>query len=459
MDIWRNYSVAKNRIPSYIEFNNSILPTLHRETRAFQEVANMRSPIRKLRVIFLSLISLTVAMTLFAENTGRNFVADLPPERGLRTACLRMDVYPNSQIASNTPGYAFSYFGDSNDYIYDGYLILGNSAANLSYSTSLQGTGIPTPSNPFGYLYPDAIAMTIDSVSYASHRVAAGKGYNRDSTIMFDVRWFAAKHPDTCNSMVAEFKIYKGPNGGTVTGLTIAYYVDVDVPADSFSRNYCGVDPSRSMVYQRGASTDGPNNNASRYAAMAGLSYRRQIIGGLVLPASTYIYPEAGVFENDSIWNRMSILQDGQYSIAPGFADPGVGTGPATDLVSVLVLDRNQTVTSSDTLYYGVVLAGQSDGGTLTSLKNAIDKGLYFAADHNLVPGAFVEGCLCGDANNSGGFTISDVVYIITAVFAGGPLPSQPCLGDANGSGDMSVSDAVFLIGFHFFGGPVPHCP
>lgn len=418
----------------------------------------MKNRFSAIRMISLSLLSLTLAMTLLAGDAGQNSVADIPPERDLRTACLRMDVYPTSQISRNVPGYAFSYFGDSNDYIYDGYLILGNSAANLSYSTSLQGTGIPTPSNPFGYLHPDAIAMTIDSVSYASHRVAAGKGYNRDSTIMFDVRWFAAKHPDTCNSMVAEFKIYKGPNGGAVNGLTIAYYVDFDVPADSFSRNYSGVDPPRSMVYQRGASTDGPNNNASRYAAMGGLSFRQQIIGGFVLPASIYIYPEAGVFENDSIWNRMSILQNGQYSIAPGFADPGAGTGPAADLVSVLVLDRNRTVTSSDTLYYGVVLAGQSDGGTLINLKNAIDKGYFFAASHGLVPGAFVD-CLCGDANNSGNFTISDVVYIIAAVFSGGPLPAQPCLGDADGSGDWNISDAVFLMVHIFGGGPAPHCP
>ncbi len=418
----------------------------------------MKNRISALRLILLCLLSLTLAMTVDAGVTGGDTKADLLPERGLRTSCLRMDVYPTSQVSLYAPGYAFSYFADLSDYLYDGYLVLGNSAANLSYSTAIRGTGIPTPSNPFGYLLPDAEAMTIDSVSQAGHRVAAGKGYNRDSTIMFDVRWFASKHPDTCNTFIGEFKIYKGPNGGTVTGLTIAYFADWDVPSDSLAFNYSGVDPSRSMVYQRGAYTGGPNNNASRYAAMGGLSYRRQIIGGFVLPSSIYIYPEGGVFENDSIWNRMSILQNGQYSTAPGSADPGVGTGPAIDLVSVLVLDRNQTVDSNDTLYYGVVLAGQPAGGTLAGLQNAINKGYSFSASHDLVPGAFLD-CLCGDCDGNGVITISDAVCLICYIFSGCPPPSPICNGDANGTGTVGISDAVYLINHIFGGGPAPFCP
>ncbi|MBK7092296.1 MAG: dockerin type I repeat-containing protein [bacterium] len=69
------------------------------------------------------------------------------------------------------------------------------------------------------------------------------------------------------------------------------------------------------------------------------------------------------------------------------------------------------------------------------------------------------ECCLCGDANNSGGFSISDAVFIIAHIFGGGPAPVQACLGDANGSGGISISDAVFLISHIFGGGPAPHCP
>lgn len=73
--------------------------------------------------------------------------------------------------------------------------------------------------------------------------------------------------------------------------------------------------------------------------------------------------------------------------------------------------------------------------------------------------GIAFECCLCGDANNSGGFSISDAVFIIAHIFGGGPAPVQMCLGDSNGSGGISISDAVFLIAHIFGGGPAPHCP
>ena len=67
--------------------------------------------------------------------------------------------------------------------------------------------------------------------------------------------------------------------------------------------------------------------------------------------------------------------------------------------------------------------------------------------------------CLCGDANNSRFYSISDAVHIISHTFAGGPPPGIPCLGDANGSGGISISDAVYLISYIFGGGAEPHCP
>ena len=351
----------------------------------------MRTRFVAVRMILLSLLTLGLAITLNAKVTSQRSSADIPPERGLRTSCLRMNVYPSSEISASVVGKSFTYFVDQKPYLFDGYLILGNSANNLSYSTELGPDGsIPTATNPYGYLIPATDAMTIDSTSPTGCRIASGQGYNRDSTIMFDVRWFASKHPDTCNTFIGEFKIYKGPNGGTVNGLTIAYFADWDVPADTGGDNYCGKDETRSMLYQRGAYTELPNGYSTRYAAMSGLSYKRQIVGGFVVPAPIYLYPEVGVLENDSIWNRMSILNQGQYSIAPGYGDPGAGIGPAEDLASVLVLDKNQTVGSNDTLYYGVILAGQPEGGSLNGLKAAIDKGYFFAAAHNLVPGAFV---------------------------------------------------------------------
>jgi len=61
-----------------------------------------------------------------------------------------------------------------------------------------------------------------------------------------------------------------------------------------------------------------------------------------------------------------------------------------------------------------------------------------------------------GDADNSGAVSISDAVYLINFIFAGGPEPQAGGSGDADCSGSLSISDAVYLINFIFAGGPPP---
>ncbi len=67
--------------------------------------------------------------------------------------------------------------------------------------------------------------------------------------------------------------------------------------------------------------------------------------------------------------------------------------------------------------------------------------------------------CLCGDANGDGVFSISDAVFLINYIFAGGSAPNPACHGDANGDGSVTISDAVFLINYIFGGGSAPSCP
>lgn len=67
----------------------------------------------------------------------------------------------------------------------------------------------------------------------------------------------------------------------------------------------------------------------------------------------------------------------------------------------------------------------------------------------------------CGDADGSKAVSISDAVYMINYIFAGG-LPPLPLLaGDADCSGSVTVSDAVYLINYIFAGGSAPcaACP
>ncbi len=63
---------------------------------------------------------------------------------------------------------------------------------------------------------------------------------------------------------------------------------------------------------------------------------------------------------------------------------------------------------------------------------------------------------LCGDADGSSSVSISDVVFLINYIFAGGPPPEPLMSGDADCSGSVTISDAVYLINFIFAGGPAP---
>lgn len=63
---------------------------------------------------------------------------------------------------------------------------------------------------------------------------------------------------------------------------------------------------------------------------------------------------------------------------------------------------------------------------------------------------------VCGDADNNGQVSITDAVYIINAIFGGGPQPEIPEAADVDCNDAMSISDAVYIINFIFGGGPAP---
>ena len=63
---------------------------------------------------------------------------------------------------------------------------------------------------------------------------------------------------------------------------------------------------------------------------------------------------------------------------------------------------------------------------------------------------------ISGDADNNGIVTISDCVFLINHIFAGGPPPVRVCQGDNDGNSIITISDCVYLIGYMFVGGPAP---
>ncbi len=72
--------------------------------------------------------------------------------------------------------------------------------------------------------------------------------------------------------------------------------------------------------------------------------------------------------------------------------------------------------------------------------------------------GALGIGCsyACGDVNADGIVSISDCLYLIQYIFAGGTPPMDPAGGDINCNGRVNIGDAVYLINYIFSGGAAP---
>lgn len=63
---------------------------------------------------------------------------------------------------------------------------------------------------------------------------------------------------------------------------------------------------------------------------------------------------------------------------------------------------------------------------------------------------------LCGDADGSGQISISDAIFVVSYVFAGGAAPEPLAAADVDVSGVVNISDAVYLINYIFAGGAAP---
>jgi hypothetical protein len=63
----------------------------------------------------------------------------------------------------------------------------------------------------------------------------------------------------------------------------------------------------------------------------------------------------------------------------------------------------------------------------------------------------------CGDATSDGMVTVSDVVFLVSYLFKGGPEPWL-YYSDANGDCQVTVSDVVYLVNYLFKGGAQVKC-
>jgi hypothetical protein len=74
-------------------------------------------------------------------------------------------------------------------------------------------------------------------------------------------------------------------------------------------------------------------------------------------------------------------------------------------------------------------------------------------SDNDVVARRFTA-CSSSDEDGNAKRDVSDVFYLINALFAGGPAPV--CGGDVDGNGKADVADVFYLINFLFAGGPPP---
>lgn len=83
---------------------------------------------------------------------------------------------------------------------------------------------------------------------------------------------------------------------------------------------------------------------------------------------------------------------------------------------------------------------------------------LFFLAFFSL-PAAAGADFVRGDANDDGSIDITDGVFTLNWLFAGGADPGCLSAADANDNGQVDLSDAVYTLGFLFMGGRAPPAP
>jgi hypothetical protein len=129
----------------------------------------------------------------------------------IRTSYVSMATNASSRIGRQVTGAGFHYVADHHDtaYFYDGGLFLGKDSLSLS-------TGLFADTTAYGGLsgHGDTLLgrlfclsdMVVDSTPNETYpngyRHSSGKGCNKDSTIGFDVDFYASKHIDSANFMV-----------------------------------------------------------------------------------------------------------------------------------------------------------------------------------------------------------------------------------------------------------------
>ncbi len=213
--------------------------------------------------------------------------------------------------------------------------------------------------------------------------------------------------------------------------------------------------------------------NSCLSAALSGSSL--QLSDAVVSPGDTAVQvnltlsnsvPYAGIEINISFDNQRLLLR--RIEIEPEFAALS-GTGHfeyVPGKISIVGFDLSGTNAPADSGVFASIFFNISSsfthGQTTVIIEDALAVAGDLAIDDLLTTnGIILSGFLCGDADGSSVISISDAVFLINYIFAGGPPPDPIAAGDVDCNGIITISDAVYMINYIFAGGTAPcaACP
>jgi len=164
------------------------------------------------------------------------------------------------------------------------------------------------------------------------------------------------------------------------------------------------------------------------------------------------------MFFNDPTYNKVFRSPDDGATWTQVDSVSGISLSLGVNALGHVFSGRTPTTYSTDHGATWIDIPGGIQQGDRLVEFLAAGNGRMFVADmdDSLKFADFGAPLVCGDADGSGAISISDAVFLISYIFAGGPAPDPVASGDADNSGALSISDAVYLINYIFAGGSAP---
>lgn len=396
----------------------------------------------------------------------------LPEHVRLRTGSCLLSVAQETHAANQVEDAGFAFFADTTNYMFDGGLILSNpNTGSWDFNFFHTLNEEPLPANPWGRLYTTDCAPVIDTITGESpadptYRFVSGSGVNSDSTIAFDVDWYASGHPDSANFMVLHVALGPGPNySSPLSNVEVAYAADWDIPSDTSSDNRGFADATEQTVYQQGLYAGSPNSNELR---LGGMAYRDhdssfvQAAGGRVWDNPRFVYVVNG-YHVDTLSNRVPNIT----SWATDIPDSSSSGEDLNSIIRVGTVTIDDAAKSSGPTEFNIVFwaTNPNEPSQDQDYADILRKAEAFICEYVSPEASFCEqgsavcdDCTPSDANGDGIRNITDAVYLIQFIFNSGPFPTpwSKCSGDANGDCIVNITDAVYLIQWIFNSGPDP---